>query len=141
MYLCAPIIPFFYLSASFICLSPLSVCSLAAAPAQNSPHGLPSPTVEITYPSQAPIFKHQALPSQNVKSFQSQSHFSFSLCLFQWASHSHPVFFLPCLYFCVHLFLMHMRSLCLIYFLCFFALSVVIFTCSTSAPLCPEVFL
>lgn len=80
-------IPFLYLSASFICRSSLSVCSLAAAPAQNSPHGLPSPTVEITYPGQAPIFKHQALPSRNVKSLQSLSHFSF--CLFLWTSHSH----------------------------------------------------
>lgn len=57
-HLSVPIIPFLYLSASFICLSLLSVCSLAAAPAQYSPHGLSSPTVEITYPGQASIFRH-----------------------------------------------------------------------------------
>lgn len=111
MYLCVPIIPYLYLSASFICPSPLSVCSPAAAQAQNSPHGLPSPTVEIIYPGQAPIFKHQALPSQNVKSFQTQCHFSFSVCLFLLASNSCTVVLLLCLCSGVHFFLMHMHSL------------------------------
>lgn len=83
----APIIRFLlfvcplHLSVSFICrrasFRPWSKSRF---------HGLPSPKVEIAYPPlcQPSAFKRQTLSSRNVKSIQSQSHFS---------PHNTPLFF------------------------------------------------